>query len=330
MATKKENALAILDGRQPEYYFDFMNALALIPDPLLLRDLVPQDGQIHTDTWGVEFAWQEGSPGQHPVGNPERVVITDIEKWEDSVVVPGLEGLDWSMAEQMAADVDSDELFVGCFCPGGLFERSHHLMGLEEALVNYMTYEDEVAALLRVIADYKIDYIRCVAEKYHPEVIFYHDDWGSKTNVFLPPDLWRRLIKPLHEEIIHVAHDCDMIFMHHADCYCRPLVKDMVEMGVDIWQGVIPQNDIIAIQKETEGKLAMVGGVNGPAVDMEGVSEEDIRAEARRTIDAYCPGGRFFPGIPNGELYVKENDAIIKDELETYGRQWALEHPVNA
>ena len=40
-------------------------------------------------------------------------------------------------------------------CAGGLFERSHHLMGMEEALVNYLEYPDEMAGLLRVIADYK-------------------------------------------------------------------------------------------------------------------------------------------------------------------------------
>lgn len=328
MRTKKENAYAILSGRQPDYYFDFMDALALVPDPLLLRDIVPQDGQIHTDSWGVECIWQEGSPGQHPVGDPATVVIKDIEEWESSIKIPGLDGLDWTDAEEMIAEVDTDELFLACFCPGGIFERSHHLMGFEEALVSYMTNEEEVAGLLRVIADYKIAYIELIAKKYQPEVIFYHDDWGSKTNVFLPPEIWRRLIKPLHKEVVEAAHDCGMIFVHHADCYLQPLVSDMLEMGIDIWQGVIPQNDILAIQKETKGKLAMIGGVNGPAIDMDGVGEEDIRAEARRTIDTYCPGGRFFPAIPNGELYVKKNDAILKDELKKYGRQWAIENPI--
>ncbi len=41
-----------------------------------------------------------------------------------------------------------------------------------------------MAALLRVIADYKIKYIKMVAEQIHPDIIFYHDDWGSKQNVF--------------------------------------------------------------------------------------------------------------------------------------------------
>jgi len=158
-----------------------------------------------------------------------------------------------------------------------------------------------------------------------PDIIFFHDDWGSKINVFLPPPLWRRLIKPLHTEIVKTAHDCGIIFMHHADCICQPLVEDMVEMGIDIWQGVIAQNDIPEIQRITQGNLAMVGGIDGPKIDVD-TTEDFIRAEVRRAIDEYCPAGRFFPSIPNGVCFREWNNKIYRDELEIYGRAWAQEH----
>ena len=73
-----------------------------------------------------------------------------------------------------------------------------------------------------------------------------------------------------------------MIYMHHADCICHPIVTDMV-----------------AIQRITGGKLAMVGGIDGPKIDIENITEEQIRQEVRRAIDTYCPAGRFYPSIPN-------------------------------
>ena len=201
-------------------------------------------------------------------------------------------------------------------------------MGMEEALVNYLEYPDEMAALLRVIADYKIKYLKMVAEQIHPDIIFYHDDWGSKQNVFLPPRVWRQIIKPLQKEIADTIHACGMIYMHPADCICQPIVTDMVEIGVDIWQGTIAQNDIVEIQRVTEGKLAMVGGIDGPKVDIENITEEEIRAEVRRAIDTYCPGGRFYPSIPNGICFREWNNSIVMDELHSYGRKYAQEHPV--
>lgn len=324
----RENAMAIYNRRQPDYYFDMMDALELIPDPVLMGDLCPQDGQEHKDSWGTVYIFKQGAPGAHPHVTPENAVIKDIEKWEEQLTVPDLDHLDWTEAVRAAEAVNRKEKFVGFMCAGGLFERSHHLMGMETALINYMEYPEEMAALLRVIADYKIKYIRLVAEKIHPDIIFYHDDWGSKQNLFLPPRVWRAIIKPLQKEIADTIHECGMIYIHHADCICQPIVTDMVEIGVDIWQGVIAQNDIVEIQKITEGKLAMIGGIDGPKIDIENITEEEIRGEVRRAIDTYCPAGRFYPGIPNGICFREWNNEIAMDELKKYGKQFAQEHPV--
>lgn len=324
----KENVMAIYHGKQPEYYGDIMPAIELVLDPVLEADSVPQDGKEHKDSWGTVRMFLPGSPGPHPHLTPENLVIKDIEKWEEQLAVPSLEGLDWSKANHQAAAVNREEKFVGAFCAGGLFERSHFLMGFENALINYLDYPDEMAALLRKIADYKIAYIKMITEQFQPDIIFYHDDWGSKQNLLLPPPVWRDIIKPLQKEISETIHDCGIIYMHHADCICQPIVEDMVEIGVDIWQGVIAQNDIVEIQRLTKGKLAMVGGIDGPKVDIENISEEKIRSEVRRAIDTYCPGGRFYPSIPNGICFREWNNGIVMDELAVYGRKYALAHPI--
>lgn len=327
--TLRENAMAIYRHEQPEFYGDIMEAVELIPDPVLMGDLCPQDGKEHKDSWGTVYIFKPGAPGAHPHVNDSNAVITDIEKWEEQLKVPSLDNLDWTAAKQAADAVDRKEKFVGFMFAGGLFERTHHLMGVENALINYMEYPEEMAGLLRVIADYKIRYIKMISEIIHPDIIFYHDDWGTKQNLFLPPRVWRALIKPLQKEISDVIHECGMIYMHHADCICQPIVSDMVEIGVDIWQGVIAQNDIVEIQRITQGKLAMCGGIDGPKIDVENITEEAVRAEVRRAIDTYCPGGRFYPSIPNGICYREWNNSIFLDELKKYGREYALKHPIN-
>lgn len=326
--TPKENALAILNGQQPDRYVDLMHAIALMPDPVFDADQPPQDGLEHKDAWGTVHIARPGEPGQMPVVNEENAVVKDIECWREQLVVPDLDNLDWGYAEDAANAVDRSEMLVGCFSAAGLFERSHYLMGFEEALMAYLTDTEDMADMLRAIADYKIKYIKLAAEHLHPDIIFFHDDWGTKRSLFLSPALWREVIKPLHTEIVQAAHDCGMLFMHHSDSYCQPLVQDMVEMGIDIWQGVIPQNDIVEIQKLTQGKLAMVGGVDGPAIDIANISEDEIRAEVRRAIDTYCPAGRFFPGIANGVCFRQWNNDIYMDELYRYGAVFAQEHPI--
>lgn len=325
----KENALAIYRGEQPDYYGDLMAAVEFILDPLFIQDsLIPQDGKEYKDSWRTVKVFLPGAPGAHPHLTPDNIVIKDIEKWEEQLVVPSIEHFDWTEVRAQASAINRDEKLVCFFFPAGIFERSHFLMGLENALISYLEYPEEMKSLLRVITDYKINYIKKVAKECYPDIIFYHDDWGTKQNLFLPPKVWREIIKPLQKEIADVIHECGMIYMHHADCICQPIVEDMVEIGIDIWQGVIAQNDIVEIQRITGGKLAMVGGIDGPKIDVENITEEAIRQEVRRAFDTYCPGGRFFPSIPNGVCYREWNNSIVMDELENYGRQYAKQHPI--
>ena len=325
--TPRENMMAILEGKQPQYYGDFIWSVEMILDPVLMSDLVPQDGLEHKDSWGTVCVWQPGSPGKHPHITPDNAVVKDITKWKEQLVIPSWKDLDWTKAEEQAAAVDRNERFVEYFCSQGLFERSHFLMGMEDAFCAYLEEPEAMYEMLSAMAEHAKGVIKEAAHHLHPDVIFFQDDWGSKQNLFLPPDVWREMIKPLQIEIAKTIRECGMIYIHHADCVCEPIVEDMVEIGVQIWNGVIPQNDIVSIQKRVNGKMALRGGVDGAAIDVEETTDEEIIREAHRCIDTYCPGGTFFPGAP-APLFHERNNNLLNEELRRYGEQWATEHPV--
>ena len=328
--TPRENAMAIFNRQQPDTYNNFMTSLAFVIDPIFARDAIPRDGKIHKDSWGTPFLFNPDAPGAHPMFDDDTAVIRDITKWREQVTVPDFEGLDWSQAEAKAKEVDREQNFCAFFCTRGLFERSHHLMGMQNAFMNYMLYPEEMADLLRVVADFKIETIKQVAQHLHPDVIFYHDDWGSKQNVFLPPDLWREIIKPLHTEIVKTAHDCGILFVHHADCICQPLVLDMVEMGIDIWQGVMDTNDINKIEEEWGGKLTCMGGINSAYVDYEGATYEEVYAAVKTAIDKYGNDGKYFipcntQGAPGMSIFPGVYDMVSK-AIDEYGAIYFKEH----
>lgn len=319
----RNDVMAVLAGEIPNQYGDIMPTIELIADPLLMADMIEPDGEVHADTWGTMKAFPPGAPGAHPVINDDNKVIKDIECWEEQVTFPEIAGKDWSAAIDQAKAVDRSERFVGAFMATGIFERSHFLMGMEDAFCAYLEEPDAMHALLRKICDWKLDCIDEYCKHIQPDIVFYHDDWGTKRSLFLAPETWREFIKPLQVEISQAFHDRGIIYMHHSDCFCEPITTDMVEIGVEIWQGTIPQNNIVAIQEKTQGKLPMVGGVDGPAIDVEGLPEDIIRAEVRRAFDEYLPGGPFFPSIANGCCFIERNNQIYMDELEKYGKIYA-------
>lgn len=295
-------------------------------DPVSKANSCLPDGKEHPDSWGVMWQWMPGAPSYHPHITEENKVLKDITKWKEQVVIPDLEHFDWQEYEDAVAQIDREKYFVMPIMAMGIFERVHSLMGFEEALIAFMTNPEEMKELVKAIADYRIRYVELLHEHLHPDIIHYHDDWGTMQSVFLPPAIWRDIIKPQQKRIADKIHECGMIYMHHSDSVCSPYLEDMIEIGIDIWQGVIPQEDIPAIQKAAAGRIGLLGGIDGPTIDRVDQTEDAIRAEVRRAIDSYCPGGCFIPCIPNIAPFTDRAGDIMKDEMIRYGKIWCEQH----
>jgi uroporphyrinogen-III decarboxylase len=138
--------------------------------------------------------------------------------------------------------------------------------------------------------------------------------------MFMSPAVWREFIKPHYARMYKMAHDHGVLIMHHADSYLQPIVEDMAEIGIDIWQGVLPQNDIPEIQRQLNGRMTLMGGIDAAIVDRKDTPEEVIREEVRRCCDAYVPGGYFIPCLTyglSGSIF-PHVDPIIADEIDRY------------
>ena len=279
----------------------------------------PEFGSPKKDAWGVNWMRLPGTKASNPHITAENKALQDITKWRETVVFPPLDGHDWTPFKEAISSINRKEYLTMSGITGGLFERTHFLMGFEDALCNYIVNQEAMYDLLGAIADWKLGHLERIIDNLHPDVILFHDDWGSKSNLFLPPDVWRKIIKPHHQRIVDYVKSRGLIFIHHADCFCKPIVVDMAEMGIDVWQGVIPQNDILSIQKKLDGGMVLIGGIDAALIDKPDADEQTIRKEVRRCIDTYCPNKYFIPCIPNVIPIFPEVKEIYHDELIRHG-----------
>jgi hypothetical protein len=149
-----------------------------------------------------------------------------------------------------------------------------------------------------------------------PEVILSHDDWGSKTKLFMSPEVWREFIKPEYVKMYGYLKEQGVIIMHHADSFLEPIVGDMVELGIDIWQGALPENDLVRLQQETDGGITFMGGTAASVIDRADSTEEEVRAEVLRACKAYAPLGHFIPAA----TYGGPDDCIYPNTYAAIGR----------
>ena len=279
------------------------------------------------DLWGTEIMWPENTPAAMPHVTELNKAIKDVTCWRDFVKVPDLiancsaDDL-WEPYLQRVKDVDRENNLVMAFAPTGVFERLHFLMGFEDMFINFMTEPEAMEDLCEAIGEYRYNGMKLMVDHVHPDVMLSHDDWGSKQNLFIQPELWRIFIKPQYEKSYGYLYEHGVIIVHHADSFCEQIVEDMVDLHITVWQGVLPQNDIVKIQKQLDGRMALMGGIDAAIVDRENSTEEEIRAETLRVIESYCTNGNFIPCITYGALgtIYPQGDKYIDDEIDRYNR----------
>lgn len=282
-------------------------------------------GTYSYDRWGTYIAFPEDQPAATPVVTAENQVIKDIEHWRDYVKVPDLrancsEG--WETALKNKAAIDRNEYFATTIMGTGIFEQLHMLMTFEDTLCNFLMYPDEMHELIDVITEYRLEYMKLIVENLHPDAIISHDDWGSKNSLFMSPDTWREFFKDSYKKLYDYLHANDVLIIHHSDSFCEPIAEDIADVGADVWQGVIPTNDIVEISKRLDGRMALMGGIDS-VIDRADVTEEEIRRETQRVLREYGNLKNFIPSITYGgpgTIY-PDVEKVIIDEIDRYNKE---------
>ncbi|MDR1065017.1 MAG: hypothetical protein LBL25_01440 [Oscillospiraceae bacterium] len=341
--TKKELFFSALKNEQPPKFmghaFDpFPQEVVFGPagpellfhaviDPITNWDILQFSGERYQDLWGVTHRYIVGEdPGIIPLTDASNQVIQDMEHWRDYVKFPEIpKDLDWSYARAQckAAHERGELVMVPTF--RGLFERLHSLRAFEFVMEDLIVNADEVEEFFDAYTDWKLEVLKQLIDNLDIDMIHSHDDLGAKEKLFFSPTIFREMLKPRYKKLYSYVHSRGKLVQHHCDCYITPFAADFAEMDVDMWQGALPTNDIQLIQKQLDEKglnLLLMGGLESAIIDNPEATEEEIRAEVRRAIDTYGPGGHFLPCIGSINCLYEKNEVIVVDEMNKYGAEW--------
>lgn len=114
-----------------------------------------------------------------------------------------------------------------------LFERAQALRGMEELLLDIMTEPERVCYILDRLLDHTLKNIQSFA-KYKPDGVRLGDDWGTQTQLMIPPEKWRVLFKPYYKKMFDAVHDIGAKVWLHSDGYITEIIPDLIELGVDM------------------------------------------------------------------------------------------------
>jgi len=277
-------------------------------------------GSVKYDSWGI--GWDLESEG---------FLIRHYPLMEDDAWVhyrfpdPSAPGL-----MDKAIDVVrryGDEYFIISDQGFLLWERAWCLRGFEQTLIDFIEDPARVEDLLDRITEYQI----AVAQRFIKARVdggYTGDDYGTQRGLLFSPDTWRHFIKPRLARIWKVYKDAGLPVFHHSCGDVRPIIPDMIEIGLDVLMPIQPQAMPLEELKEEYGdRLAFLGGICTQKV-LPFSSPEEIRREVSRVIDFMGRGGGYIIG-PSHDITSDvpvENVLALLETLDEHRRTWRESH----
>lgn len=211
---------------------------------------------------------------------------------------PSVAEFDFSHVHARAIEIKAADMAVSAGHLGLGYQMHNMLRGNEKALFDVLdeSFMDEYMARL---TRFTLEYLEALLEAGAGEidVVRADDDLGTMNKLMISPDMWRRYYKPAWRQAFQVVHRYGARVWFHSCGYIRPLLEDLVEIGVDCWNPFPPYvagNDHPWLAEWRRGRLALDGGVDHTLL-VRG-TPQDVRSETLRVLDLFEPDGGLLIG----------------------------------
>ena len=324
--SEKENFLRTVSGETPEYVPVFRMMEWMFSSSALRPPLSgPGAAGGHTNLFGVEFV-SEPTAGGGALPKPGVFILDDIRKWRDVIKRPPiLDEIDWEKVAKKDLD-NRDPAFLRLVEGGitmGYFQALMSYMGFTNGLIACIEEPEEVKELLNFLLEINLETGKKYIEYYKPDMFYGLDDIAHERAPFVSEDVFLDLFEPVWRAEMAPFKELGLPAQHHNCGYFEQFVPYIVDMGYNSWDPAQDSNDILGIKERYGGKLTVCTGVTGNGFcSWPETTEEQVRAEVRRVMDLYAPGGAYcFSGSilgPIGDEATATRNSWIRDEYEQH------------
>ena len=285
-------------------------------------------GSRWTDVWGT--LWHRSHEGV--MGFPQFHPLADLVQalprytWPD----PEDERICGPIYER-ARDWDREATFLSGSHRETLWEKSYMLVGMEDLMCFFHTEPNAVRELLHRIMNFQLG----IAKHYLAagvEMVGMGDDLGTQGGLLMSPEVLQDFFVPEYRRLFGFYRQQGILVNFHSCGNITPALEMFMDLGVDILNPVqATANDLDAVRRITQGRMALQGGVSSATLVAGPVSA--IGREVAQRLWQLGHDGGYFCGPDQGMPWPEEHIQAMREavvEMGTYPLQtWVLE-PVHA
>lgn len=266
--------------------------------------LGPRHPRAKENTWRIQSqfsVWHIGT-AEVAYGHDLGVYCESVEHPLAKAEAPGdIERFDWPNPGDwdVSGMREQCERWRGYPIVGACYEPFNlycHLRGMEQALADLIDNPGIAEAALE-----RIYYIHeSVIERTLKEagdlidLMYVAEDLGTQQSLLVSPSVFRRFFKPWMLRMIDLGHSHGVKIIHHDDGAIRPLLGELIEMGIDIlnpiqWRCRGMEREGLA--RDFGLSLVFHGGIDNQQTLPFG-TPEDVRREVEENIRIFraCKG----------------------------------------
>jgi uroporphyrinogen decarboxylase len=284
---------------------------------------VPPDERI--DYWGIRtraVRYETGTYWEqidHPLASARTTRDLDDYRW------PTTDWFDYTSLKAKAAALRGRHLVESGYMAPFYF---HNLLrGLERSLVDPLDDPGLTHEIVGRIGRFFFEHHLRIFEACDGlvDVAQVTDDFGSQTGPLIGLETFREIYKPHMRRFIDLCRSFGVKVFHHDDGAIRPLLPDLVEMGIDVLnpvQHTCPGMEREGLKRDFGARVCFHGGIDNQRVLPFG-TPEDVRREVRLSIDSLACDSTGYILAPCHNIQAVspvENIVAMYEEAWSYGR----------
>jgi uroporphyrinogen decarboxylase len=246
--------------------------------------------------WGIHTRWIQHETGGYcdycdfPLKDADEDMIAN---WP----MPSPDDFDYSHVKEHCRHVETYAIHVGHPGLGDIINSNGFLRGMEQVLVDLITDDPAGLLLARRRTEINLEITRRTLEaaKGRVDFMWLGEDLGTQISPTISLELYRKHIRPLHQQFVDLAKAYNLPVMIHTCGSSSWVYEDFIEMGINGVDTLQPEAANMSpryLKDHFGGRLFFHGCISTAGPVAFGTPEQ-VTKNCRDVLEIMMPGGGY-------------------------------------
>lgn len=181
---------------------------------------------------------------------------------------------------------------------------------------------DFIHSLMSKLCDYNLKILDVILEC-DVDMVYFGDDWGSKSGLIMKKSNWNTFIKPYISKMFQKVKKANKPIILHSCGNIIECFPDLIKMGLDCYQSLSPEiYNIYDVKSKFGNELCLWGGISSQILE-NATEASQITNDLDGKINILNKNGGFILGTTNpiSPACPEENVVTLLQYCKNYTKQ---------